>query len=62
MGQHCPTSSKRENIVPHWPFKLNGGPAAAEVWDLKGHMLKVKLILLVVAIGSSCNSLQLCLI
>jgi hypothetical protein len=53
---------RRENIVPQWAFKLNSSLAAVEGLDLKGQVLKVKLILLVVVIGSSCHSLQLCLI
>jgi hypothetical protein len=43
----CPTkctssSSKRENIVLHLAFKLNSAPAAAETWDLKVLLLKIK--------------------
>ena len=34
--------SQRENTVLHWAFKVNSSPDAAETWDLKGHMLKVK--------------------
>jgi hypothetical protein len=41
---------------------LSSSLAPVEGWDLKGQVLKVKLILLVVVIGSSCHSLQLCLI
>jgi hypothetical protein len=36
-------SVKKENIVLQWAFKLNSAPAPAETWDLKGHMLEVKL-------------------
>jgi hypothetical protein len=61
-GITLPHFVQRENIVPQWAFKLNSRLAAVESCDLKGQVLKVKLILLVVVIGSSCHSLQLCLI
>jgi hypothetical protein len=35
-------SSERQNNVPLQVFKSNSDPTAAETWDLKGHMLKVK--------------------
>jgi hypothetical protein len=35
-------SSERENNVPLQVFKSNSDSIAAETWDLKGHMLKVK--------------------
>jgi hypothetical protein len=31
-----------KNITLWWAFKLNSAPAAAEIWHLEGHMLKVK--------------------
>jgi hypothetical protein len=31
-----------KSTVPKWAFKLNSGLTAAETWDCKGHMLKVK--------------------
>jgi len=46
MGDCCPIkqtslSPERKNVVLQWVFKLNIVPAAAAMWDLKGHMLKV---------------------
>jgi hypothetical protein len=35
-----------ENTVPQWAFKLNNALAAAKYRVLKGHMLKVQLLLL----------------
>jgi hypothetical protein len=32
-------SSKTQNAVPHWAFELNSAPAAAEILNLKGHIL-----------------------
>lgn len=31
-----------KSTVPRWAFKLNSDVTAAETWDCKGHMLKVK--------------------
>ena len=46
MGDCCPIkwtcfSPERENAVLQWVFKLNTAPAAAAMWDSKGHMIKV---------------------
>ena len=35
--------SKRENNVLQWAFKFNSALAAAEMWHLKGHILKVNM-------------------
>jgi hypothetical protein len=34
-------SSKSENLVPQWVFKLNVASSAAETWHLEGDMLMV---------------------
>jgi hypothetical protein len=35
-------SSERKNIVSLQAFQSNNDPTAAETWDLKSHMPKVK--------------------
>lgn len=47
MWQNCPIkctsiSSKGENTVLQWAFKLLSAWATAENWHLEGHVLKVK--------------------
>ena len=34
-----PFQAKRQNAVLYWAFELNSDTAAAETWDLKGHIL-----------------------
>ena len=34
-----PFQAKRQNAVLYWASGLNGATAAAETWDLKGHIL-----------------------
>jgi len=35
--------SKRKNTILQWALKLNSAPAPAEMWDLRGCTLEVKL-------------------
>jgi hypothetical protein len=46
-GITLPHFVQRENIVPQFAFKLNSSLVAVEGCELKGQVLKVKIILLV---------------
>jgi hypothetical protein len=40
-----PFHPKRKTVILQWAFKLNSAWAALEMWHLKGHTLKVHIII-----------------